>query len=169
MSFIRPEARAALWRWREVLAALPVMALGAMWLSGFGLLQIVGGVVLLAGVVLAFIGWQRARFRSDQAGPGVVQVDEGRVTYFGPLNGGAVDLREVTLVSLDPTSRPKAWLIRQPQQPDLQIPVNATGAEALFDAFATLPGLRTEFMLTQLNGGADHPVVIWQKDIPRLH
>ena len=29
MNFIRPEARAAMWRWREVLVGLPVLLLGA--------------------------------------------------------------------------------------------------------------------------------------------
>lgn len=169
MSFIRPQARAALWRWRETLAGAAIAALGSYWLTGFGLLQVLGGALVVLGAVFAFAGWQRARFRSLRGGPGVVQVDEGRVTYFGPLNGGSVDLRDLSLVSLDPTSEPTAWLLRQGGAADLQIPINAAGAEQLFDAFSTLPGIRTEYMLNQLNKPADHPVVIWQKEAIRLH
>jgi hypothetical protein len=41
--------------------------------------------------------------------------------------------------------------------------VNAAGSEALFDAFATLPGLQTERMLHELHASAQQAVVIWQK------
>ena len=41
-------------------------------------------------------------------------------------------------------------MLVQPGQPPLQIPLTATGAEALFDAFATLPGIRTERMLREM-------------------
>lgn len=169
MSFVRPEARAALWRWREVLAALGISLLGAYWAFGHGLLQWVGFVVLAAGGALALAGFQRGRFRAARGGPGVVQVDERQITYFGPLDGGAVAIGELTGVSLDARSDPPVWVLRQPGQPELHIPVNAEGSDALFDAFATLPGLRTEHMLAQLARKPDHPVVIWTKPAARLH
>ena len=43
------------------------------------------------------------------------------------------------------------------------IPVNAEGADALLDVFSTLPSIRTERMLAELQGGSDHPVVIWER------
>ena len=43
------------------------------------------------------------------------------------------------------------------------IPVNAAGADALFDAFATLPGLRTERMLSELSEDGRAAVVIWER------
>ncbi|WP_299352560.1 hypothetical protein [uncultured Shimia sp.] len=169
MNFIRPEARAVLWRWREVLISLPVLALGMAWATGFGLLKWVGMVVVIAGLALALAGWQRARFRGRQGGPGVVQVDERQITYFGPLDGGAVAIDELSGVSLDSRSAPPVWVLRQPGQPELHIPVNAAGTDALFDAFAALPGIRTEHMLAQLSKKPDHPVVIWTKPAARLH
>lgn len=169
MTFIRPEARAALWRWREVLVAVPVLALGLYWATGFGLLQWVGFAVLIAGGALALAGVQRARFRGQQGGPGLVQVDERQITYFGPLDGGAVAIDELSGVSLDARSDPPVWVLRQPGQAELHIPVNAEGVDALFDAFAALPGIRTEFMLAQLAKKPDHPVVIWSKPAARLH
>ena len=170
MSFVRPEAKEAIWRWREVLVALGVLVLGAYWAFGTGeLLHWLGYVVLAAGGVLLLTGLQRGRFRGSRGGPGVVHVDEGAVAYFGPLTGGAVALREMTMLTLDPTGKPPHWVLSQPGQGDLHIPLNAEGAETLFDAFASLPGIRTERMLAEMKRQADQPVVIWQKRTPRLH
>ncbi len=164
MSFIRPEAKLALWRWREVLVAFFVLILGLSWVSGpGGLLAWLGWFLILVSVALAVIGIQRARFRTGAGGQGVVTVDEGQITYLGPLDGGMVAAREIERLALDPTSNPAHWVLSQPGQPTLHIPVNAEGAEALFDVFSNLPGLKTEQMLAELNGGAVHPVVIWEK------
>ena len=164
MSFIRPEAKEALWRWREVLAAAGLAALGLWWVvSGYGLLAAVGwAMTALAGAV-AVIGVQRARFRMDGGGPGYVTVDEGQITYFGPFTCGVVAVSEIERVTLDPGAKPSHWVLQQDGRPPLRIPVNAAGAEALFDVFAALPGLRTERMLAELNRRGPHPVVIWER------
>ncbi len=169
VSFIRPDARAALWRWREVLLGGCVLLLGLYWASGFGILKWLGFGVIALGAAVVLAGLQRTRFRAGRGGPGVVQVDERQITYFGPLDGGSVALEDLRAISLDATSAPPVWVLRQPAQPELHIPVNAEGSDALFDAFAALPGIRTEFMLTQLRQKPDHPVVIWSKPGARLH
>lgn len=164
MSFIRPGARAALHRWREALAGAAAVLLGLWWMLGAsGLLPWVGGAVALAGAALVFAGIQRARFRGAAGGPGIVEVDEGRVAYFGPLTGGVVALSEITALSLDPSAKPSHWVLSQPGQPDLCIPLNAEGAEALFDVFASLPGIRTERMLAQMRAEGDAAVVVWRR------
>jgi len=96
-------------------------------------------------------------------GPGVVQVDEGRILYFGPLSGGTVAAADIERLTLDPTARPAHWVLEHAGQPPLFIPVNAAGAEALFDVFSALPGLKTERMLGELRRRARHPVVIWER------
>lgn len=164
MSFIRPEARAALARWREALAGAAVAALGLYWALGVGgLLGWIGWLLLPAGAGIAVIGVQRARFRRAGQGPGVVLVDEGEITYMGPLSGGSVSVSDLERLVLDPSARPAHWALEQPGQPVLHIPVNAEGATDLFDVFAALPGLRTERMLAELNRGGAHPVVIWER------
>lgn len=164
MTFFRPEAKAALWRWREVLAGGAIALLGLWWLLGPGQLLVLPAIALLiAGVALVWVGVQRARFRSGGKGPGSVSIDEGQITYYGPLTGGMIALREMTELTLDKTLFPTHWRLRQPGQPALLIPVNAEGAEALFDAFATLSGLRTERMLHALQGAEKHAIVIWQR------
>lgn len=162
--FFRPEAKAALWRWREVLVASAVALVGLWWIIGPGrLLAVPGWALLLTGAALGVIGFQRARFRSGGDGPGAVQVDEGQIAYFGPLTGGVMALQSLERLSLDARSHPAHWRLDAPGQDALLIPVNAAGSEGLFDAFATLPGLRTERMLHELRGGQSHAVVIWER------
>lgn len=164
---IRPEAKEQLMRWREVLVGAGAFFLGVWWLAGpMGLLKLPGAVVVIAGAALIWVGVQRARFRGKGQGPGSVSVDEGQINYFGPLTGGAVALREMTRITLDPGLHPTHWRLWQDGVPELLIPVNADGAERLFDAFATLPGLRMEQLLSALKTADKQPIVIWQRPVP---
>ena len=161
---IRPEAMAQLMRWREVLIGAAALTLGVWWLVGPGRLLALPAIALIVtGAALVWIGIQRARFRSSGQGPGSVRVDEGQITYYGPLTGGMVALRELDSLTLDPTQHPAHWRLQQPGQPPLLIPVNAEGAEALFDAFSTLPGFRTAKALSAIRDAPKQPVVIWQR------
>ncbi|MFP4045015.1 MAG: hypothetical protein ACLFTP_10700 [Rhodosalinus sp.] len=172
---IRPEVLAAVSRWREALAGLALAALG-LWaaLGSFGILAWLGWAAVAAGAALVFAGIQRGRFRGRQGGPGFVEVVEGRIAYFGPLDGGAVALSEIEELRFDPSGAPPVWVLVQQGRPPLSIPVNAAGADALFDIFATLPGLRTGHLLAELEKGGRSPVVIWEHPSrlarrPRLH
>jgi hypothetical protein len=164
MTFFRPEAKAAVWRWREAIAGALVTLAGLWLISGPGfLLAVPGYAFLFGGIVLIWLGIQRGRFRGPDGGAGAVQVDEGQVTYFGPLTGGTVALREMESLTLEGAMFPAHWRLAQKGQPPLLIPINAAGADALFDAFATLPGLRTEKMLSTLRTNPHQAVVIWQR------
>ncbi|MBC7164111.1 MAG: hypothetical protein H5U15_03825 [Roseovarius sp.] len=173
MSLVRPGAADTLRRWREVLVALGLAALGLWWaLSGFGLLRWVGWALVLAAAALALAGVQRARFRRGAGGPGVVVVDEGLIAYLGPHGGGAVALSEITALALAPEG--PHWVLSQPGRPDLHVPLDAEGAETLFDVFAALPGLRTEQMLARMRRPGPVPETLWQRhprptSRPRLH
>lgn len=169
MSFIRPEAKAGLWRWREVLVGVALAVLALWWLAGpGGLLGFVAPALLVGAGALIMIGLQRGRFRGAGGGLGTVQVVEGQVTYFGPLTGGTIAMREVARLTLDGAQRPAHWRLEQPDHAPLDIPVDADGADALFDAFSALPGLKTEHMLTQLRAAPHTPVVIWERAAPTL-
>ncbi|SDY72930.1 hypothetical protein [Citreimonas salinaria] len=160
---LRPEATALLRRWRETLIGGAVIALGLYWVVfSFGLMVWIGWIVATAGVALAVAGIQRARFRAAEDGPGVVRVLEGRIAYMGPLDGGTADLETLRALRLDPTGLPAHWILDRPDQPPLAIPVTAQGADALFDAFASLPGMRTEHMLRSLNAPGGASVIVWR-------
>lgn len=164
MSLIRAEARKLLWRTREILVGIALACLGLFWaVMSFGVLSWVGFFLLAAGFGLIGMGLQRARFRVVADGPGVVQVDEGQITYFGPLSGGTVATADLERLILDNTSQPAHWVLDQRGQPPVYVPLNAAGSDALFDAFATLPGLRTQRMLNLLRRAEPHAVVIWER------
>ena len=164
MSFIRPEATRALSRWREVLVGAAAIGLALWWMLGpGGLLGWIAVAPAIGGAALIVIGVQRVRFRSGTDGPGVVQVDEGRIAYFGPVTGGVVSLSEMSALHLDPSDTPARWRLHQPGQPPVEIPLTARGAEQLFDVFATLPGLRTGKLLSAIETGGPRPVTIWEK------
>ncbi len=81
---------------------------------------------------------------------------------------------DLVRLELDRRGKPAHWVLEQPGQPPLYVPVTAEGAEALFDAFSALPGLRTERMLAELAAQGRGRVVIWQRGAPapsthRLH
>lgn len=142
MALIRPELRAALWRWREVLGGLALAGFGA-WIVLLGgyFFQGLGGAVVALGLALALVAWRRVRFHGQGNSPGVVEVTEGQITYLAPSGGGFAALSEISVIDLAFTiSGQRVWRISQTGNPPLTIPVSATGAEALFDSFVALPG-----------------------------
>jgi len=162
---IRPEAKAQLWRWREVIAGGVALALGLWWLTqNSALLYLPAAALIVGGGALVWMGMQRARFRSADQGPGTVQVDEGQIAYFGPLTGGVIALEDVAWISLDGTQHPAHWHLRSDRGEDVLVPVNADGAERLFDAFASLPGLRMDRDVPNFDTVRGRTIVIWRRD-----
>lgn len=144
MSFIRPEAQATLWRWREVFAAT-ALAVGGLWLGALGgyLLVPLGAALTVLALGFGLLAWRRLRFAQAGEAPGVVELDEGQISYFGPSFGGAVALREMVELRLITMAGRRLWRLKQKDGQTLLIPVEATGAERLFDAFSALPGMDT--------------------------
>jgi hypothetical protein len=171
VSFLRPEAKAQLLRWRETLAGAGAAALG-LWfaLTSYGVLFGLGIVLILGGGALAAAGVQRARFRQGTDGPGVVQIVEGRVTYFGPWGGGGASLDRLAWLDLEPVrGGAGAWVLIEEEGERLEIPVDARGADRLFDVFAALPGFDTRAMIAALRPPVRERTRIWQRDRLRLH
>ncbi|MEM6635858.1 MAG: hypothetical protein AAF667_08210 [Pseudomonadota bacterium] len=168
MSFIRPEAQHVLWRWREVLIGI-ALTIAGLWLGwkGIGAQALIGTLMMVGGVAFSFAGWQRVRFRTGRDGEGMVQVTEGRVTYFAPFLGGSIDAGDMNALTLQQGPRP-LWLLSAPGREDLIIPTNAAGAEALFDFFTALPGFDAEAMLAALNAPGREAIVLWQRGHVRI-
>lgn len=148
-AFIRPELRAALARWSEVLTGLAIATFGLWALqTNDRFFQALAALVVLAGLGLAVIGWRRLRFRGHGSAPGVVQVIEGQISYFGPETGGFIALRD--MVELHLLDQGRVWLLVAADDTRLAVPVAAAGSDALFDAFASLDGLRMATVLAAL-------------------
>ena len=171
MSFIRPELINAFWRWREALFGVFMACVGMFWaVSQQGILAAIGTSLAIVGALIIFAGIQRTRFRVGAGGPGVVQVHERLVTYYGPYEGGSVSIDALVKVELDPRTQPAAeWVLTESGGQVLNIPTNAENAEVLFDVFASLDGIRTENMLSKLRAHPEERVKIWDDSQRRLH
>ena len=159
MSFLRPEARAILWRLRETFLAGAVVALGlwCLWQGGL-ILGPLGVVVVILGTTIGRQSLARLRFApggADRAGgPGVVELDEAQLGYLGPEMGGFISLSEAVELRLITLRGRRLWRIRQADGQVLLIPVQAAGAERLFDAFASLPGMDANALSRAAQGAA---------------
>jgi hypothetical protein len=165
MPLIRPDARAALLRWREVLIGGAALAIG-LWLAigGAGLPVLFGLALLSLGAFLIVTGLRRARFRTGAEGPGLVRVDEGRILYMGPLSGGMVALDDLTEIAFQRDAAGGTWRLTPVQATPLEIPEGAQGAEALLDALAPLPGLDTGAMVRAVQDRRTGLITVWRRD-----
>ena len=165
--FVRPELKSAFWRWRELIASLFVLGLGLfISIETFGFLRWIGWVLVGSGFLLVIAGIQRGRFRQGTGGIGVVTVDEGRLGYFGPLTGGTVALDDMTGLSLDRRSTPPHWVLTARGNGPVFIPIDAEGADELFDLFSALPGIDTGVVLDALSRTGDDHITIWHRTTP---
>jgi hypothetical protein len=155
MSFLRPEVAKGLTRWREVIAAGAVAALGLWFALQLGyVLPALGLVLILVGLGWGAVALRSLRFQQSGEAPGVVRVTEAQIAYLGPRVGGFVGLPELTEVRLLSYRGRRVWKLRAAQGEALHIPVEAEGADALFDAFAGLPGMDTAALVAALGTGA---------------
>lgn len=98
---IRPELIEWTRRNAEALGMVALI-LGGLWVATRGgpALAIVGGAIVLLGVVLLRSALLRLRFSRRKGDPGMVMVDELRVGYFGPDNGGFFEMGQVKSIDL---------------------------------------------------------------------
>ena len=175
MSFIRPEAKAFLMKWREAIIA-GVILLGSLQAASAtsGVVEALAWVTALIGAALFIEGVRRARLPERSGGVGVVDVDERQITYFGPMGGGAISINELMRVkvrttALGPAAADFYWEFTDREGQRLTIPGNAENAGALFDALTVLPGADYEAVIraSKSKGEGDH--VVWSRaQTPRL-
>lgn len=170
MSFVRSEVARELGRWREMIGALLGVAFG-LWLAALGgpAMLVIGGAVALAFLALALIAWRRTRFRLEVSAPGVVEVDEGRISYMGPAMGGTVALNDLVEIEvMEVAGSRRCWRIRQGDGQMLLIPLASAGADRLYDHFATLPGADPRRLMFALDGELSRPRTVWRRsgDVP---
>jgi hypothetical protein len=165
---IRPEISAAIWRGREAIAALGVVGFGAwmIWLGGYVLVPL-GACVALVGMAWGLQALRRLRFAQGVDAPGVVEVDEGQVAYLGPDAGGFVGLPDLVELRFLTIGARRMWRLKQADGQALLVPVDAAGAERLFDAFASLPGMDMQALVSALEPravpGVSDSLVIWRR------
>jgi hypothetical protein len=155
MSLIRPELLALAHRGREVIAAAVAVGMGG-WLAvlgGYFFLPL-GGIVLALGIGWLVLSLRRLRFRQAGEAPGIVRVTEAEIAYMGPRVGGFVGLPDLSEIRLLTLRGRRIWRLKQANGQMLHIPVEAEGAEALFDAFTALPSMDTAALVAALGSDA---------------
>ncbi|PTV95756.1 hypothetical protein C8J27_10384 [Rhodobacter aestuarii] len=155
---IRPELRDHLTHHRETYIAGLCVA-GSAWVGTRGgwFLAAIGLALGVVCAVWMLLAWRRTRFARPVSEPGLVDLDEGRIGYYGA--GGAVlggyialeDLAEIRLLSL---RGQKFWRLKAADGQALLVPVAASGSEKLYDAFATLPGIEMGALTAALSSSA---------------
>lgn len=163
MNLLRPDAAAKVRHFAEPVAAVALIGAG-LWLIRLGgyFLAPLGGLVMVLAGALLIQSLRRLRFFAPVEVPGVVELVEGRLGYLGPTYGGYValpDLSEVQMVSL---YGKRHWRLKQVDGQALLVPLGASGAEVLFDAFATLPDADMHaFTQALTRPGAN--ITVWQR------
>ncbi|WP_308915766.1 hypothetical protein [Jannaschia sp. LMIT008] len=162
---IRPDAAATLHRWREAgLGAFGVVLGLWLWATTFGLPALLGLALAVVGAVLLLSGLRRALFDTGARAPGVVTVDEGRITYMGPVMGGTVALDDLTEVAhRRSTSEDAFWRLSADGQAPVFVPAGALGADALPDALAPLPGFDAIAMVRVSRRTDRGTVIVWRR------
>lgn len=174
MSFFRPEAKRLILRWLET-AIFSAVAVGGValllmrgpydpvWRYGLAAFWAIGGFWIVRSAVLSALTARAAD------APGVVQVDERRIAYFGPHRGGVVSIDDVFAIELHIESEADwqaetEWVLRWSEdEPALVIPVSAEGAGGLLDAFSALPGFSAERAIAALRGPEGARLTIWRR------
>jgi hypothetical protein len=165
MALIRAEVSRMLHRHREVIAA-GAAGVAGLWLIGLGgwVLVPLGALLLGLAALWAVSALRRLRFAQGVAAPGVVEIDEGQVGYLGPGLGGYVALPDLVELRLIRLQGRRVWRLKQSDGQALLIPVEAAGAERLFDAFAVLPGLDSQALVAALEAAATGDRIVWRRD-----
>ncbi|MEM7545081.1 MAG: hypothetical protein AAF367_06045 [Pseudomonadota bacterium] len=174
MSFLRPEAVRFLSRWAET-ATLFAMALllflyVVIWSGMAGpLMWGIAAFVALASLWVVRSAVLSALGNLDGDAPGVVQIDERQIAYFGPHQGGIISINDIHTIEIA-TAAPDywqydtQWILRWSEtEGALIIPVTAQGAGGLLDALSALPGFAPTRALSALAAAENQTITIWQR------
>ncbi len=166
---IRPELRAAAYRLREVIAGGVIIGFG-LWvmLKGGYILPPLGAAITAFGLGWTLLAYRRQRFAQTTTAPGVVEIDEGQVTYLAPQAGGSLSINDLAEIRLLTLRGRRVWRLKQLDGQALLIPIDASGAETLFDAFSSLPEMNTATLVDALTPAATASALPLRTDTPEV-
>lgn len=173
MNFMRPEAVALLKRWAETAFSGAVLAV-MVWV-GVAMIRagtVMGVVVLAVAIGAGFWFWTalaRARLGAPPLGPGVVVVDERRITYMGPETGAVLALDSLIGIEIVTSAKgvyqaSASWVLRPEEGPPLVVPAGAEGADRLPEAFAALPGFSYDRVVSAMGAAPGTHAIVWRRN-----
>lgn len=173
-------AFAQAWARAAPFAEPALAAAAALWLGWVGLGHLSRGSVfallplLASGIALAWTVASARRLRlrliGRADGPGIVQIQEGRIIYFGPEAGGFAALDGLETVSLIRAAdgQIETWVLEDAAGSRLDIPAGAIGAERLPDLLGGLPGFSAELVIRAGSSAGEGGLrAIWRRPVPK--
>lgn len=154
MAFLRPEVLTLFRRWSGVLEG-GLVSLAGLWLISHPgwITLILGGSLTALGASWALLAWRRMRFAGDPSAPGLVEIDEGRLRFLHPTLGGEISLNDLADLHLLELQGRRVWRLKDLSGQAMLVPLEASGAERLFDALSALPGLNSAALVGALDRG----------------
>ncbi len=161
---IRRAARDWLMRRRVYLAPLALVALGLLGMvSGTGpVFRIFCAGVAVLGAILAVAFRQQEVLRRGGAAPGVVEIDEARITYLSAQGGQVVDRDGLWAVTLLIRPTGAVWVLDHEAGPFLEVPLSASGAEGLAALIEALPRVELARARAALEAGETGAHLVWK-------
>ncbi len=146
----------------------------ALWLylradaTGNAALLVIASILIGGSFALLFLAIRRVRLHTEKHGFGVVEVEERKITYFGPDTGGAVsldDLSKVEIVSARAAGYVDVtyWQLTDRWGNVLIIPAGAEGSDAMVDSFAALSGVKYDLIIAAMAAADEAVFTIWKK------
>lgn len=163
---IRSDLAERLRPWAETLAALAATGFGVwVFLLGGWVFWPLGTLIAAAAGAWALDARRRMRFRHAGLGPGLVELDEGAIRYLSPnrLLGGEIALRDLSEIRLMRLNGRSHWRLKSADGQALLVPIDASGAEGLAGAFATLPGIDMGRIASALSPQAPTIQTVWSR------
>jgi hypothetical protein len=131
-------------------------------------LMVISFVIIGAAAAMLVLALRRVRLRSDKRGAGMVEVQERKITYYGPDDGGVLsldDLRRIDIVVSNslPFVNDIYWRLSDQEGVALNIPVGAEGTDTMIDNFSVLNGVDYDLIVKALAAKDDAVFTIWKK------
>ena len=172
MTFIRPELRETLWRWREVIAYAALVLFGVYLIGRSGGPLLIGLGIALAAIftVQLVTAVLRLKLQKPIKATGVVEVKEREVGYLAPDGGAFVSLDDLTKLEIVTTDKGPVqddvfWVLTHLAGDPLLIPASAQGSDQLFDAFAALKGIDFETAVHAMSSTENARFLIWERRV----
>jgi hypothetical protein len=100
----------------------------------------------------------------SQKAPGIVDVTEREISYFGPLHGKTISLESLQKIELRESEAYAAiWVLHTLDGDPMIVPTSAKGSDRLFDAFTSLSGVKMEVLVAAVNATPISSQVIWER------
>lgn len=175
MSFFRPEAVVFLRNWG--MPAVLAVTGGYAIVRGWHLVSIgawTGWILMTLGLFacLALFGTiERAitSWRGRRGGPGIVTIEEGRISYYGPRPGGVMGVD--TLVGIDivttdegPFTDDLFWVLSDQWGQQVIIPGGAAGTDKLLDSLGGLKGFDHMTLMKAMSSTSNARFEIWRSE-----